>query len=312
MSRILITGCSGFLAHFLINQLREEGSGHDIHGLTEVTDFKSDRFHVHNLDIRDSEKIDLAIKSLRPDIVYHLAAVSNVAYSWKNPKLTYEVNFIGSSNLFESLHRYCPESRVVLMSSAELYGKGSNEPIAENHPVVIRNPYALSKRAMEIAGDMYAGAMGMDIIKVRSFNFTGPGQDKHFVCSDFAYQIARIEKGGREPVIRVGNLSAVRDFSDVRDIALYLVEIGKRGESGFLYHVCSGIRNSIQSVLDRLLSISEVEIEIVVDQSKFRPVDTPILVGDCSLLKRKFNCHPRFEFSQTLEDILNDWRYRIQ
>lgn len=311
MPRILITGCSGFLSGYLIDQLGNEDEN-EVHGLTEISDFKSDRFQVHYLDIRDSKEMDRTIQSLKPELVYHLAAISNVAFSWKNPKLTYEVNFIGSSNLLESMHRYCPKSRIILMSSAELYGNGNNEPISENHPTLIRNPYALSKLAMETAGDMYIGSMGMDVIKVRSFNFTGPGQDSHFVCSDFASQIARIEKGEQKPVIKVGNLSAVRDFSDVRDVALYLVEVGKWGDRGGLYHVCSGNRYTIQSILDLLLSFSKVKIEIVVDQSKFRPVDTPVLVGDCSLLKKKFNCHPRFEFSQTLLDMLNDWRNRIQ
>lgn len=311
MPRILITGCSGFLARYLI-ELLENNNDNEIHGFTEIKDFKSDRFQVHCLDIRDSQKMELAIESLKPEIVYHLAAVSNVAFSWKNPKLTYEVNFMGSSTLIKSLHRHCPESRVILMSSAELYGSGNKDPIAENHPTLIRNPYALSKLAMEMVGDMYVDSMGMDIIKVRSFNFTGPGQDKQFVCSDFACQIAQIEKGERKPVIRVGNLSAVRDFSDVRDVAVYMVEIGKRGVHGSLYHICSGNRYSIQSILDILLSFSKVKIEIVVDQSKFRPVDIPVLVGDCSLLRKKFNCYPRFDFSQTLMDILNDWRNRIQ
>jgi GDP-4-dehydro-6-deoxy-D-mannose reductase len=165
---------------------------------------------------------------------------------------------------------------------------------------------------MEMVGDMYVNSMGMDIIKVRSFNFAGPGQDEHFVCSDFSSQIARIEKGKRKPVIRVGNLSAVRDFSDVRDVAMYLKKIGERGQCGHLYHICSGNRISIQSVLDMLISFSKVEIEVVIDQSKFRPVDTPVLVGDCRLIREKFNCYPRFDFSQTLLDILNEWRNRIQ
>lgn len=311
MPRILVTGCSGFLASYLIDLLKDK-KGYEIHGLTEVVDFKSSQCRVYHLDLRDPDKTGRVIKSVKPEIVYHLAAVSNVGYSWKNQRLTYEVNFIGSSNTIENLWRHCPESRIILMSSAELYGGGGKKPIKENLPTVIRNPYALSKLAMEMVGDMYFNSLGMDIIKVRSFNFTGPGQDKNFVCSDFACQIAEIERGRRDPVIRVGNLAAVRDFSDVRDIAGYLIAIGEQGERGSLYHVCSGTGYSINSMLESLLSFSKVKIEVVVDRLKFRPVDTPFLVGDCSLIRKKLNCNPRFDLHQTLLDVLNYWRNQIK
>ena len=307
MAKILVTGCSGFLAHYLVDflKIRQEDT---LFGMTEEDDFSSEKYTVFRIDIREQDEVRKIIKEVRPEIIFHLAAVSNVGFSWKNQKMTYEVNFIGSSNILEAVKLFCPQSRVILISSAELYGSGQSEKIDEKSSVVIKNPYALSKYAMEMLGDLYINSMDLDVIKIRSFNFTGPGQSKNFVCSDFAYQIAQIEKGNRIPEIRVGNLAAVRDFSDVRDIARYLVTIAEKGRKGCLYNICSGKGYSIKDILNLLISFSEKKIEVKIDQNKFRPTDTPFLVGDCNLIREQFRCYPEFDIQQTLLDILNYWR----
>ncbi len=308
MKNVLITGCSGFLSSHLIEKLSED---YKIFGFTEIKDFKTDKFDYEIIDIRDESSVDNYVKKVKPDLTFHFAAITNVGFSWKNKKLTYEVNIIGSSNLFEALSKYSPKSKVIIMSSAEIYGDKGNDPISVNEGIDVRNPYSLSKYSMEMIADLYINQELLDIIKVRSFNFTGPGQDEKFVSSDFAKQIALIEKGLREPVIRVGNLEARRDFSDVRDIVNYLIKISNIGKSGEIYNLCSGNAYSIRYILDILLSYSERKIKVVVDKSKVRPVDIPVLLGNYQELKEKLKIEKKYRIEQTVLDLLNYWRNKV-
>jgi len=309
---ILITGCSGFLATHLLDRL-EKDQDVDIFGLTEIADFQSSRMTVYNIDITNRDKVFDVIEEVKPDLVFHFAAIANVGFSWKHQKLTYEINFIGSSNLLEALSLHAPNCRVMMMSTAELYGNTKTTPYKESDRLCSpRNPYALSKMAMEMAGELYINSRGMNIIRLRSFNFTGPAQDRKFVASDFSCQIAEIEKGLRKPVIRVGNLSAVRDLSDVRDISRYLHVIAKEGDSGAVYNLCAGKTYSIQEILDLLMGMTDQEIKVFVDENKLRPVDVPVLMGDNSLIKKKFNLKPEYEIDWTLRDLLNYWRAQVR
>lgn len=318
MKKILLTGCSGFLGQKLL-EVKEpflekvpcRRGQSNFHGITEIAGYKAPGITVHHVDIRNRERVFSTVEAIKPDVTFHLAAVANVGYSWKNQASTYEINFIGSSNLLEALAEFSPGSRVLLMSSAELYGNSQKDLMDEDTPTDARNPYALSKKAMEMLGDLYLDSKRLDIIKLRSFNFTGPGQDRKFVASDFSCQIAEIEKGKQEPVIRVGNLSAVRDISDVRDIARFLTVIAEKGEPGGIYNLCSGHAYSIRELLDILLSLAAVKIEVVVDREKFRPIDVPRLVGDNRRIRDAFGLHPEYSIEQTLTDLLNFWRQRV-
>jgi len=315
--KILITGCSGFLGSHLIEALGKQnkpgdhghGENPNLSGITEITGFHSSGLDVYHVDIRDRQKVFEAVQAIQPDLTFHLAAIANVGFSWKHQQLTYEVNFIGTSNLLEALNTFSPGSRVLLMSSAELYGECSGKACNEDTPLARpKNPYSLSKIAMEMVGDLHRNTSKLEIIKIRAFNFTGPLQDKQFVASDFSFQVVEIEKGKREPVIRVGNLSAIRDISDVRDIARYLTVIAEKGENGGIYNLCSGQTRSIRELLDMLLSLSHRNIEVVVEKHRFRPVDVPKLWGDNTLIKEKFNLYPEYHIKQTLTDLLNYWR----
>jgi GDP-4-dehydro-6-deoxy-D-mannose reductase len=307
MNRVLVTGCSGFLASHLLKLLQQDGPS-KIFGITEVPGFSYPHVEVSQVDIRCRDDILHLLQNIRPDITFHLAAVANVGFAWKNPYLTYEVNFIGSSNLLEAILSVAPRSRLVLMSSAEVYRSNETTPINENSPVQIQNPYAFSKLIMEMLGDLYLKTHGLDVCKIRAFNFTGPGQDMKFVASDFASQIAAIEKGKREAVIRVGNLAAIRDFSDVRDVARYVQVIGRQGKTGEVYNLGSGHSYSIKNILDILLSLSRKPIRVEVDAGKFRPIDNPQINCDCTRIRSEFGLQPEIGMEKTLLDLLNYWR----
>ena len=307
MNRILVTGCSGFLASHLLKLLQQDGKS-KIFGITEVPGFSYPYVEVSQVDIRRRDDMVHLLENIRPDITFHLAAVTNVGFAWKNPYLTYEVNFFGSSNLLEAILAVAPHSRLVLMSSAEVYRSNGKTPINEGSPTQSQNPYALSKLVMEMLGDMYWKTHGLNVCKLRAFNFTGPGQDVKFVASDFASQIAAIEKGKQEAVIRVGNLAAIRDFSDVRDMARYVQVIGQRGKGGEVYNLGSGRSYSINKILDVLLSLAKKAIRVEVDAEKFRPLDNPQINSDCSRIKTEFGLRPEIAMEKTLLDLLNYWR----
>lgn len=305
--RILVTGCSGFLAAHLLQRLLSDEAG-EVSGITEVPGFSRAGVDSRQLDIRCRDEVMRLLDRVRPHVVYHLAAVTNVAFAWKNPQLTYEVNFIGSSNLIEAMLAVVPAARLVLMSSAEIYRGNNAGPINEQTPVQCQNPYALSKLAMEMLGELYWKSHRLQSCTIRAFNFTGPGQDGKFVASDFAGQIAAIERGEQEAVIRVGNLDAVRDFSDVRDVARYVQTIGNRGRSGEVYNLCSGRSYSIRSILDILLALAKKPVQVEVDPGKFRPLDNPQMNGDPARIRNEFGLEPRFSMEQTLSDLLDYWR----
>jgi GDP-4-dehydro-6-deoxy-D-mannose reductase len=307
MNKILVTGCSGFLASHLLKLLPQDGKNR-IFGLTEVPGFSYPQVEVCQADIRCRDDMLHLLAAIRPAVIYHLAAVTNVGFAWKNPSLTYEVNFIGSSNLLEAILPVSPRARVVLMSSAEVYRGSGNIPLNEDSLTQTQNPYALSKLAMEMIGDLYWKSYGLNVCKLRAFNFTGPGQDSKFVASDFACQVAAIEKGKQEAVIRVGNLAAVRDFSDVRDVARYVRVIGLQGKGGDVYNLCSGRSYSIKNILDVLLSLAGKPIRVEVDAGKFRPLDNPQINGDPARIQNEFGLQPEIAMKKTLLDLLDYWR----
>ncbi len=308
--KILITGCCGFLAGYLIKHFK--GKDVELSGISNNKGFECSSIKYYCLDIRDREAVDSVIEKIKPDRIFHLAAISNVGVSWKQPDLTYGVNLIGSANVMNAAAQYCDNPLIVLMSSAELYGNladGTTE-------VAVNSPYALSKYAMELHGDMIARSGNVNVVKLRSFNFTGPGQSSAFVASDFAKQIAEIENGDREALIRVGNLSPVRDFSDVRDIARYvdnisLTEASGKGERKPV-NLCSGRSCSIQEILDTLLNLSEKDIEVVVDKNKYRPIDTKALFCEPVILRDRYELTPEYSLEETLKDLLEYWRKKVK
>ena len=211
--------------------------------------------NVFYLDLRAECDVRDLVRRVRPDRVFHLAAVSNVRSSWQARRETLETNVLGTHNLLEAVRLEAPRARVLFISSSDVYGvAGEGEaPLAEDRPLRVTNPYAYSKAAGEMMCGFYERIEGLDIVIARPFPHTGPGQAPDFVCADWARQIVRIERGEAEPILRVGNLDVRRDFSDVRDVVEAYAALMRKGRRGEVYNVCSGKALALREVLDFLL-----------------------------------------------------------
>ena len=313
--RVLITGADGFVGRHLAAYLADE-AGAEVMGLGLGEPRPGgpwERCAFGVCDILDADAVLKAVDSFRPDHVFHLAAQSSVRRSWEDPELTYRVALAGQANLMDALREAGLEARVHVACSAEEYGKVREEelPIPESHPLRPASPYALSKVMQEYHAVFCHQAYGVETVITRAFNMIGPGQSPEFVASDFARQIAEAEAGLREPVLRVGNLEARRDFSDVRDLVQAYWVLLRRGEPGEAYNVCSGEDHPVSELLDILLSLSAMHIEVEVDAEKYRVADIPVLRGDNAKMREITGWEPAHGLRQTLADVLDWWRAEL-
>ncbi len=313
--RCLVTGAAGFVGRHLTYQLKH--IGHDVLGLVHPNDYHDgislDGVDViEGADLLDDNALGGAVARLAPDAIYHLAAFSNPESSLKYARKTLETNILGTQNLLEAAKATGAAPKVLLVGSAQQYGKvdETEQPISEDRDQKPLTPYSVSKASQELLGQSYFLSGGLPVFWTRSFNHTGPGQADVYVCSSFARQVAEVEKGARAPEIHVGNLSARRDFLDVRDVACAYSAIVESGEPGRAYNVGRGEAVSIQEVLDTLIELSTVHVEVKVDPERYHALDAPLVVGDVSRLLADTGWAPRFSLKETLEDLLNDWRRR--
>lgn len=311
-SRVFITGATGFVGSHLCQALKS--SGFVIHGTCyperpeDCDQTAADK--MYHLDIRDARGLAAFIEEIQPDWVFHLAAVSSVRRSWDARDETFEVNLAGTYHLFESIRRYSPRSRVLYVSSSDVYGVLGpvKKALSEDDVTEPISPYAVTKISGELLARFYARIEGLDIVVTRPFPHTGPGQSVDFVCPDWAFQIAQIEGGIQEPVLTVGNTEIQRDFLDVRDVVRAYIYLMEKGEKGEVYNICSGRAVSLQHVLDILLSLTPGAIEVRIDPQKFRKTDIPLLVGDSRKIQRRTSWAPEIPIEQTLADLLEYFR----
>ncbi len=268
---------------------------------------------IFHLDIRSEKEVFSGVKRAQPDWVVHLAAISNVGHSWERRRETLETNLLGTSNLFEAVRRFAPRARVLFISSSDVYGaeRSSDMPLDENADVHVMNPYAYSKLSGELLGEFYIRVEDLDVVIARPFPHTGPRQSADFVCSDWARQIAQIEKGQGNSKIRVGDISVQRDYTDVRDVAKAYVLLLEKGKKGEMYNICSGKSYSLESILHMLLSFSSQHIEIQVDSRKLRKTECPVLVGDNRKIRNELSWKPVVPLEQSLKELLDYWRSRV-
>ncbi len=313
--RILVTGADGFvgchLVQYLLQDVKAEVLGLGLRPGEPGAPWMQGDYSV--CDVRDEDALRRLVLGFRPEYVFHLAAQSSVKLAWEQWELTYDIALRGQRNLLEAVREAGGEARVHVACSSEEYGKVGEEdlPLREDHPLRPATPYAFSKVIQDYLAVLYFQAHGMETVRTRAFNQTGPGQSPDFVVSDFARQIALIEAGRGEPVMRVGNLEARRDFSDVRDLVAAYWRLLERGEPGEVYNVCSGRALSVREILDQLLSMSRRPIEVVQDPAKMRPLDLPVLMGDNSRMRAVTGWEPAITMEQTLADVLDYWRANI-
>lgn len=308
--KALVIGAGGFVGGYLISELCSRNwevcatklphEKINIYGKAAVS------YSTADLDILDEAAVSRLLGEFQPDCIFHLAAQSSVALSWKKPALTVDINIKGCINLLEAVRNSGISPRILFIGSSEEYGYAANrpEPVDETVRPDPANIYAITKLAQNMIGELYCKAYGLDVISVRAFNHIGPGQLPQFVVADFCKQAAEIKAGKSEPVIHVGNLSANRDFTDVRDIVRAYAELAVNGRSGETYNVGSGHAVSIQSILDKIIELSGTEIKVEVDKERFRPVDVPFVEADVSKLKNDTGWERKLTLEESLEDIL--------
>jgi len=310
--KALIIGAAGFVGGYLADYLQKDCGWSVFATKMRQETFQKEGVPAYDLDILDAEAVQKLLVLTEPDYLFHLAAQSSVAFSWKNPDLTLDVNIKGCVHVLEAVRNLEKKPRILLIGSSEEYGAISGEkPVGEERILHPGNLYAATKACQNMLGKIYADAYQMEIIMVRAFNHIGPKQASVFVVSDFCKQVAEIEAGKRKPVMQVGNLSAKRDFTDVRDIVRAYAMLIQKGKAGETYNVGSGNAISIQEILDKIRMLSEKEIRVETDPSKLRPADVPIIEADIQKLKEATGWERQIPLEQTLEEILNDWRFRI-
>ena len=318
---ILITGATGFVGRHLIDHLSGSArrSAH-IFGTCfpehpeNCADLcrKSPSTQLIHADLRSADFVADLVKSVRPGRIYHLAAISHVPTSWEKRQETLETNLMGTFHLYEAARRFAPKARILFVSSSDVYGyldPGKRaHAFKENERNGVVSPYAFTKAGGELLSEFYAASEDLDIVVVRPFPHTGPGQTADFVCSDWARQISLIERGKLAPVISVGNLEPRRDYTDVRDVVRAYGLLMTKGERGEVYNVCSGRAPSLKTVLRTLLSFTERRIEVRVDPEKLRKSDILQLAGSNRKIRSHTGWEPRIPLKKTLSDLLESWR----
>lgn len=315
--RVLITGASGFVGDYLIDALVHFlGENLTCIAWAESTTPDPDPGRMvswETVDIRDPRAVDKAIQLAEPTVVIHLAAISHVPTSFKDPEAVWQVNTLGTLHLLESIQRHAPEALTIVVSSSEVYGNSfkSRLPLNEAALLAPRNPYATSKSAADLLAGQYAD---MQIIRMRPFNHIGPRQRADFVVPAFASQIARIEKGYQPPVLKVGNIEAKRDMLHVRDVVkAYVLSILERDNlaSNEIFNICSGISHSIKDILEKLLTMTKIEINVEVDETRYRPSDIPVAIGDPTHAIEKLGWKPEISIDDALVEVLEYWRNTV-
>lgn len=313
----LITGIAGFagshLAEYLLRHTQCKVAG-TIHRQDSRVAHLWDRVALYRVDLRDATAVAEIIADVRPDLIFHLAAQSFVPISWQHPWTTFEQNVHGQVNVLQAVAQQGLPTRVLVVGSNEEYGliRPEDLPIDEETPLRPNSPYGVSKVAQDLMGWQYYHSYGMAVVRVRPFNHTGPRQGDRFVAPAFARQIAEAEAGLREPVLRVGNLSAIRDFSDVRDVVRAYWLALTQGEPGQVYNIGSGAGHIIEELLQALLRHSSVDLRVEPDPARMRPSDVPVSICDNSRLRSATGWQPEIPFEKSLQDILDDWRERVR
>lgn len=309
---ILITGGTGFAGSHLADLLIEQQAG-DVHithfkgAIPDTATFK--QLTTHSLDITDAAATAELIAELKPTQIYHLASFAFVGKSFEKGASLLSNNIILQLNLLEAIARHAPQARVLSIGSAEEYGisLSSDEiPMKEDHPFRPINPYAVSKIAQDLLGYAYMQSYKLNILRVRPFNHIGARQTDDFAVSAFAKQIVAIERG-TQTALQVGNLTGVRDFTDVKDMVKAYKVVMDKGEIGEVYNIGSGVGTSMQEIVDQLIGLATVPISVESDPTRLRPLDIPVIIANNEKVK-ELGWTPTIPLQESLRSVVEYWR----
>lgn len=315
--RAFITGVGGFAGSHLTDLLLREGI--EVHGSTILDgpepnlEHCSDHVALYKCNLAEMDDVAAALDAAKPDWIFHLAALSFVPFAEKGPQEAILSNVLGSVNLLEGIKRCCPKAQALMISSSAIYGHVAvgDLPIKETGRARPDSIYGITKTTQEMLTQLYFNKQDIQAVNLRPFNHVGPRQSEDFAAPTFAKQIALIEKGKQEPVIHVGDLSAERDFTDVRDIAQAYYLAAQHCKPGETYNICTGEVISMRALLDMLISMAQVEVRVGIDPARMRPSDLPILTGDVAKFKEATGWEPAIPLEQSLTDLMEYWRARV-
>lgn len=321
IKKVLITGGNGFAGSHLIDYILQEQPVYEVYCM--ISDRLSDRkkiahvlthpkFHEVICDLRESETVVKTIESIKPDLIFHLAAQSFVPASWKFPQLTIDTNIKGSVNLLEGIRLHSPQAKVFFCGTAEEYGLAQKpwKPLKENSPLNPNNPYGVTKLTQEFMGRVWHASFGLNILLARPFAHEGPRRGKEFATSDFALQVLAIKRGLQEPIINYGSLETVRDYIHVKDIVrMYWDILNSDFKLGEAYNICSGNETTIGELIKTYLKISGLEkkVKLQLNPKLVRPTQASYLVGNPSKMHKLIKRRPKYTVKDICKDMLAYW-----
>jgi GDP-4-dehydro-6-deoxy-D-mannose reductase len=315
--RILITGITGFAGGHLAEALGT-APGVQLAGISLRKEWPRDMQHLGGCvelitcDLCDGAAVEESLRRVQPERIFHLAGYANAGQSYREKDAAWAGNLTATRCLYDAVERWGGKPRIVYVGSGLIYGDlaAPDQAHTEDAPMYPGSPYAASKAAADLASYQYTRSPGLDVVRARPFNHCGPRQSAQYAVANFARQIAAIEKGQQPPVLETGNLSALRDLTDVRDVAQAYIALMERGRTGEAYNVAAGMTHSMQWVLDQLLALARVKIEVRSKSTLLRATETTIMRGDAGKLRRETGWALRYPLPQTLADTLDYWRNR--
>jgi GDP-4-dehydro-6-deoxy-D-mannose reductase len=308
LSGILITGGTGFVGNHLITHLSDGNSRIAVLS-SGGSSVRVPGVDYHEADICDASVVQSIVREVSPEKIFHLAGISDVASSWKDPRLTFEVNVLGTLNLFEAAMSLPRPPHILNVSTAQVYAPAA-DVLSEVSPIAPDNPYAASKAMAELLMVPYRKCATGGIVTARAFNHTGPGQSEKFVLPSIAKQFAEIQAGERPPKLIVGNVGVERDFTDVRDVVWAYSLLLEKGRMGKIYNVCSGSAVRLADIIKMCESVSGTKVELEKDPARIRANEAATVCGSAKKIEADTGWRPRIPLKQTISDLLEYWRLR--
>lgn len=300
-----------FLDYLEDNRIKCEILGIDLDPMVPHRKFRYVDMRSECVDLLDQNDIERIIFDFQPRYILHLASFSSVAFSWKNPTISFKNNVNIFLNLLEVIRKYGLNTRILSIGSSEEYGNVAPEetPLTEMSPLRPLSPYAVARVAQEMLSKLYADSFGIDIVITRSFNHIGPGQRDVFVVASFIRRILEAKLSGEDKMtMKTGDLQIVRDFLDVRDVVKAYYLLLKKGRKGEVYNICSGIPTQLSEIIDMTAEIVDLKVDTVVAPELVRPNDNPYILGDNSKLKRDTGWEKSFALETSIRDIIDYWK----